>query len=161
MVSGFGRVTALELVVAATVASAAEPTRLVRARVVVAGDVQTFLHEVVVTNKGDPRRVSSVALWQDIWLPAEPKGVKPPPGWTVRMLPRDGPGGTGWAVQFECIAQRAPGPATAKPEDAEVPCGIRTGESVKFRVILPYPAGYLQSQPVLVGFSDGRLALAR
>jgi len=161
MVSRFGRVTVLALVVGATAASAAEVTRLVRARVVIAGDVQSFLHEVLVTNDGDPRRVSSVVLWQDMWLPAEPKGVKPPLGWSARTLLRDGPGGKGWALQFDCIPERAPGPGMAKPEDEEVSCGIRKGESVKFRVFLPYPADYLQRQPVLVGFSDGRLALAR
>jgi hypothetical protein len=153
--------TALALVAGATVTSAAELTRLVKARVTVAGDVRSFLHQVEVTNKGDPRRVSSVVLWQDIWLADEPKGVKPPDGWSVRMLPRDGPGGTGWAVQFECIPEAAPGPETPKPGDGEVPCGIRAGESARFRVILPYPADHLLRQPVLVGFSDGRLGLAR
>jgi hypothetical protein len=161
MVSRFGRLTAFALAVAAPVASAAELTRLVKARVTVAGGVRSFVHQVEVTNKSDPRRVSSVVLWQDIWLPAEPAGVKPPEGWSVRMLPRDGPGGTGWAVQFECIPEGAPGPGTAKPGDGEVPCGLATGESVEFRIILPYPADHLQRQPVLVGFSDGRLGLVR
>jgi hypothetical protein len=161
VVSRFGRVTVLALAVGGTVASAAEITRLVKVRVTVAGGVQSFLHEVEVANRGDPRRVSSVVLWQDIWLPAEPKGVRPPLGWSVRTLPRDGPGGTGWAVQFDCIPERTSGSATTKPDDAEVPCGLRTGESVKFRVMLPYQADYLRRQPVLVGFSDGRLALAR
>jgi hypothetical protein len=160
MVSRFGRVAVLALVAGSTAASAAEITRLVRARVMIAGDVRSFLHEVEVTNRSDPRRVSSVVLWQDIWLPAEPAGVTPPEGWSVRTLPRDGPGGTGWAVQFDCI-QGAPDHGTAKPGDGEVSCGIRAGESVKFRVILPYSADVLQRQPVLVGFSDGRLALAR
>lgn len=161
MVSRFGRVALLALVAGSTAASAAEITRLVRARVMIAGDVRSFLHEVEVTNKSDPRRVSSVVLWQDIWLPAEPVGVRPPEGWKVRALPRDGPGGTGWALQFECLPEGAPNRGTPTPADGEVSCGIGAGESVKFRVTLPYPADVLQRQPVLVGFSDGRLALAR
>ena len=47
----------------------------------------------MVADKGDARRVSTVVLWQTVWLPAEPKGVEPPDGWSVRMLRRDRSGG--------------------------------------------------------------------
>lgn len=163
MVSRIARSTALTLATAVAlgpaVAGAAESTRLVKARVTVAGDVRWFLHEVEVANKGDARRVSTVVLWQTEWLPAEPKGVEPPDGWSVRMLRREGPGGRGWSVQFECVPPKsAAGDEPAEGRD--IACGIAAGESLKFRVVLPYRADYILGQPVLVGFSDGRLALA-
>jgi hypothetical protein len=162
MVSRVGRALVAALALFSTVAGAAEVSRQVKARVTVAGDVQRFLHEVAVSNKGDPRRVTSVLLWQNVWLPLEPKGLEAPPGWSVRTLHRDGPGGIGWAVQFDCV----PGPpaaghrAAASKGDADASCGIGPGESTRFRVFLPYSAESLRSQPIFIGFSDGRLAIA-
>jgi hypothetical protein len=160
MVYRVGRATLAALVLGAAVAHAAEVNRLVKARVTVAGEVRQFLHEVVVSNKGDQRRVTSVLLWHNVWLPLEPKDLVAPDGWRVRTLHRDGPGGLGWAVQFD----RTPRPPAAGPGapagEGEVSCGIPAGGVVIFRVILPYAAESLRIQPILVGFSDGRLGIA-
>jgi hypothetical protein len=166
MVFRVGRAAVAALAFGTAVAGAAEVSSLVKARVTVAGDVRRFLHEVVVANRGEPRRVTSVLLWQNVWLPLEPKDLVAPPGWRVRSLLRDGPGGFGWAVEFDCSPTPPAGgagaaaPAGERKGESEAACGIGPGEEVTFRVTLPYPAESLRSQGILVGFSDGRLAIA-
>lgn len=159
-----GRVAAIAIGACAMTASAAELSRLVKARMVIAGGVSVFRHDLSVSNKDESRRVVSVLLWQSPGLPELPRKLTAPDGWEVRSLPREWPNGVTWAVQFRCIpshdaalgSQASGSPAT----DEEVPCGIRGGQTLHFYVVLPYPADIPASEPILVDFSDGRIGIA-
>ncbi len=154
-----GRLSGL-LVLLAVVAGAAEVSRLVHATVMVSGAASRWRHEVTIANKGERRRVVSVLLGQDSGLPVEPKELSAPSGWSVKTEERFGARGPSWAVQFTCDWSAGRSRGAHVPEDGEVPCGIKAGESVKFQVTLPYRWEELERQRLLVGFSDGRLGVA-
>lgn len=159
-----GRVTGVAVVLAAVAASGAEVTRLVKARVMITGAAATFQHEVAIFNKGESRRVVSVLLWNRNGLLKPPKNLVPPDGWDVQVLQRESLSGSWWSVRFECrvVPSKAAASGTGAEEavDEEVPCGIKAGETVRFNVVLPYPSDTLEGQPILVGFSDGRIGIA-
>lgn len=79
-------------------------------------------------------------------------------------MPREVSDGATWAVEFRCRpaphSAPASGESPSEPSDEEVACGIRTGETMKFFVTLPYPSDSPEQQPILVDFSDGRTGIA-
>jgi hypothetical protein len=145
-------------------ASGAEVSRLVKARLVISGDVRVFRHDISISNKGESRRVVAVVLWQDAGLPVPPKTLSAPKGWEVRSVQQEGDRGSTWTVEFRCIsepsANSGSGGANPPPSDDEIRCGIRAGQTVSFQVVLPFPAEIPDTQRILVGFSDGRLGVA-
>jgi hypothetical protein len=159
-----GRMAGIAIAVCAMTASAAELSRLVKARMVVAGGLNFFRHDISVSNRDESRRVVSVLLWQSPGLPELPQRLTAPDGWEVRSLPRERPNGVTWAVQFRCIPlpDSIPGSreSGSPPTDEEVPCGIRGGQTLHFYVVLPYPADIPSTEAILVDFSDGRIGIA-
>ena len=164
MAKALGRMAGVGIGLWVAMASGAEVSRLVKARVLIGAGFVTFRHEVSVSNRDTSRSVTSVLLWQDEGLWEEPKDLAAPKGWEVRALARERPSGVSWAVEFAC----RPAPESERPSqvslsdtaDEVASCGIRAGQTTKFIVILPYRSESLERQQIFVGFSDGRLGIA-
>ena len=156
-----GCVAGVGLALLATTTSGAEVTRLVKVRVVIGSGFTSFRHEVTVSSKDSSRRVISVLLWQNPSLLEQPISMTAPAGWLGRAIPRERGSGKTWAIQFECQSERAPDPEHDEPAaQPAAQCGIQAGQELKFYVVLPFQSEEVERQPILVGFSDGRIGIA-
>jgi hypothetical protein len=139
----------------------AEPSRLVKAEVLITGGVTSFRHQVTVRSKDPARQVVSVLVGELPGLPEKPASLKVPSGWEGRVLERMRPGWVAWAVEVGCLGEKSvseiPGGAETVNPDG---CGLRAGDSVKFEFYLPYAADNLRREPISIAFSDGRTGIA-
>ena len=136
-----------------------ERSRLVKARVHITTEGRAFCHHVSVTNNDPSRRVVVVLVGHLPGLREEPKSVRVPTGWQSQIFRREVRGVVKWAVQCACVAPDSPPNAAVSKQGAKA-CGLRTGDTVRFDVVLQYESASLTTEPIYVRFSDGKTELA-